>query len=92
MDNPSFMSSGERACYLDRNIDSFSDLHSPARQTLTQRLAFDQFTGNVVGGVILADLVNRQDIWMIEPNHGVRFLLKSLQALGVAGKAYRQEF
>ena len=49
MDNPSFMGGGERACHLDRNIDRFTDLHSPARQTLTQRLAFDQFTGDVVG-------------------------------------------
>src|SRR5262245_21143328 len=42
--------------------------------------------------MILTDLVNGQDIWMIEPNHGVRFLLKALQALSVAGKAYGQEF
>src|SRR5207247_7662920 len=67
-------------------------LHSPAHQTLTQRLAFDQFTGNVMGRVILADLVNRQDIWMIEPNQGARFLLKPLQALRIAGKAFGQEF
>ena len=29
---------------------------------------------------------------MIEPNYGVRFLLKPLQALGVAGKALGQKF
>src|SRR6266581_2083477 len=42
--------------------------------------------------VILADLVNREDIWVIEPNYRVRFLLKPLQALRVAGKALGQEF
>jgi len=42
--------------------------------------------------MILADLVNRQDVWMIEPNYGMRFLLKPLQALRVAGKARGQEF
>src|SRR6266516_4390769 len=42
--------------------------------------------------MILADLVNRQDIWMIEPNYGMRFLLKPLQALGVGGKAHGQKF
>src|SRR4029453_5537305 len=41
---------------------------------------------------MLADLVNRQDIWMIEPNYGTRFSLKPFQALGVAGKAHGQEF
>ena len=62
------------------------DLDSSAHQTLTQRLAFDQFTGNVMNRVILADLVNRQNIWMIESNHGACFLLKPLQALGVTSK------
>src|SRR5438093_13420943 len=42
--------------------------------------------------VIFADLVNGQDIWMIERNHCVRFLLKPLETLGVAGKAQGQEF
>src|SRR5438034_4366821 len=92
MDNASFMGGGERARHLNRHVDSFTDLDSPAHQTLTQRLAFDQFAGNVMSCVILADLVNRQDIWMIEPNQGTRFLLKPLQALRVAGKARRQEF
>src|SRR5207244_10451827 len=45
-----------------------------------------------MSGVILADLVNRQNIWMIEPNYGMRFLLKPLQALRVARKALGQEF
>src|SRR5439155_8730233 len=49
MNNPGFMGGGERACHLDRNIDSFTDLDSPAPETLTQCFAFDQFTGNVVG-------------------------------------------
>ena len=42
--------------------------------------------------MILADLVNRQDIWMIERDYGARFLLKALQALRVPGKAHRQKF
>ena len=49
MDNPGLMGGGECACYLNRNIDRFTQLHSPAHQTLTQGLAFDQFAGNVVG-------------------------------------------
>ena len=81
MDNAGFVGGGERARHLDRDVNSFTQLHSPAHQTLTQRLAFDQFTGYVMSRVILADLVNRQDIWMIEPDYGARFLLKPLQAL-----------
>ena len=63
---PRLVRGGERTRHLDRDVNSFTQLHSPAHQTLTQRLAFDQFTGYVMNRVILADLVNRQDIWMIE--------------------------
>ena len=86
------MSGGERARHLDGDVNSFTQLHSSAHQTLTQRFAFDQFTGDVVNRVILADLVNRQDIWMIQPDYRVRFLLKPLQPLSVPGKTHRQEF
>ena len=48
VDNAGFVGGGERTRHLDRDVDGFTQLHSPARQTLTQRLAFDQFTGNVV--------------------------------------------
>src|SRR5262249_234520 len=92
MDNSRLMCGGERTRHLDGDINSFTQLHSSAHQTLTQRLAFDQFAGYVINCVILADLVNGQDIWMIEPYYCVRFLLKALQALGVAGKAKGQEF
>src|SRR4029077_8090198 len=92
MDNPSFMGGSERACHLDGDVNSFTDLHSPAHQTLPQCLAFDQFAGYVMSGVMLADLVNRQDIWMIKPNYRPRFSLKPLQALRIAGKAHGQEF
>src|SRR5947199_9105708 len=91
MDDGSFVGGGERTRHLDCDVNSFTDLHPNAHQTLPQRFAFDQFTRNVVGRVILADLVNRQDIWMIERDYGARFLLKALQALGVAGKARGQE-
>src|SRR5947199_6557630 len=76
VDNSRLMSSVERTRHLDGDVNSFTQLHSLALQTLTQRLAFDQFTGDVMSRVILADLVNRQDVWMIEPDHRVGFLFK----------------
>src|SRR5437868_4679151 len=92
MDDPSFMSGGQRTRDLDRNIERFTHLHSPARQPLSQGLAFDQFTGYVISSVILTDLVNGQDIRMIERDYGARFLLKPLEAFGVTGKPRGQEF
>src|SRR6266446_2274015 len=68
MDNAGFVGGGERTRHLDRDVNSFTQLHSTAHQTLKQCLAFDQFTGYIMSRVILADLVNRQDVWMIEPD------------------------
>jgi hypothetical protein len=72
----------ERTDDLDHDVNSFTQRHSAAPQTLPQCLAFDQFTRDVVGRLILANLVNRQDIWMVKADYGARFLLKALQALG----------
>jgi hypothetical protein len=48
VDNAGFVRGGEGTRHLDRDVNSFTQLHSPAHQTLTQRLAFDQFTGYVI--------------------------------------------
>src|SRR4030095_15407781 len=48
VDNASFVGCRERTGHLDRDVNSFTQLHSPAHQTLAQCLAFDQFAGNVM--------------------------------------------
>src|SRR5438876_1105139 len=88
--NPGLMSGGERAGHLNRDVHSFTNLDSPARETLTQRLALNQFTSDVMNRVILADLVNGQNIRMIETNNSARFLLKPLQAVGVSREPPRR--
>ena len=42
--------------------------------------------------VILANLVNGQDVWVIQPNYRAGFLLKPLQPLSVSSKTNRQDF
>src|SRR5205814_507153 len=42
-------------------------------------------------GIVLAYLVNRADIWMIERRSGARLTPETLQSLGVAGYVLGQE-
>src|SRR6476620_12487591 len=42
--------------------------------------------------MILADLVNRQNIWMIAPDYSARLLLEPRQTLRIPSKARGQEF
>ena len=86
MDDSRLVSSREGNRHLDGDVESFTDLDSPAIQ-LTQRFAFDQFACYVISRVILADLVDRQDIRMIERDYGVRFLMKPLQTFRIPRKA-----
>src|SRR5438034_3664455 len=48
IDNSRLVSGGERTRHLKRNVDSLTQLHRSARETLTQRFAFDQFAGDVM--------------------------------------------
>src|SRR5262249_3777702 len=48
MDNSRLVRGGERAGGLDGDVKSFTQLDRSTRQTLTQRLAFDQFAGDVM--------------------------------------------
>ena len=42
--------------------------------------------------VVLADLIYRADVWVIERRSGLRLALKSSQGLRVVGDVVRQEF
>src|SRR6266487_6349795 len=48
MDNAFIVRSGDRTRYLDRDVNSFTQLHRPAREKLAQCVAVDQFTGYVM--------------------------------------------
>jgi hypothetical protein len=48
MNNSCLMGGGERTRNLDRDVNSFTQLHRSTRQMFTERLAFDQFTGDVM--------------------------------------------
>src|SRR6184192_1829395 len=86
MDNAGFVGGGERARHLYRDVNSFPQLHSPAHQTLTQCLAFDQFTGYVMSRMILADLVNILTVYEIGEDHSTHYIASEL----IEGETLRQ--
>jgi hypothetical protein len=48
MNDSGMVRGGERTRHLDRDVNGFTQLHQSTRQTLTERLAFDQFAGDVM--------------------------------------------
>src|SRR5882724_6037889 len=60
MDNSGLVSGGERTRHLHCHVNSLTQLHRSARETLAQCLAFDQLARDIMNRVILADFVNGQ--------------------------------
>ena len=71
---------------LDGVIDGFAMRKGAARQNCAQGLAFEQFGHHERRAVVLADVVNAENIGMIERGDGTRFLLEAPQAIGIGGE------
>jgi hypothetical protein len=61
-------------------------------QPLRQRLAFQILHYEEINSVLMADVVEDADVWMIQAGDGLCFALKSLAQLGTIGKMRRQNF
>ena len=59
---------------------------------IAQRLSFDQLHREIRGVIDAADFVDRDDVGMIESGGSARFLLETLEAGGVAGEFFGQDF
>ncbi len=66
--------------------------HRAARDGVFQRLAFQIFHGDEGGAILLADIMDRADVGMIQGRGGLRFALKARQRLRVLGNLIGQKF
>jgi hypothetical protein len=64
----------------------------PFFQTLGQRLAFHIFHHQIVGSVLLTDVVESTDVRMIQAGNRSRFALKTLAQFGSIGEVIGQDF
>src|SRR5258708_6014331 len=60
--------------------------------TLMERLPFQKFRHHKKRARIGTDVENRNDVWMVEPGEGLRFLLETTQSLRILGEVSRQNF
>jgi len=59
---------------------------------MLQSLAVQELHGDERLAALLADVVNRADVGMVESRRGLRFTLKTGNSLGVFGYFIGQEF
>ena len=82
----------ERFGDFHRQIQQQPHFQWPVRDAVLQRGAFQKLHRNKRLRIVLADFVNRADVWMIQRRGGARFTAESLERLRVAGQIFRKKF
>ncbi len=59
--------------------------------TILQRLAFEVLHGDERSAVLLADIVDRADMWMVQRRCGLGFTLEATERIGIGGEVLRNE-
>ena len=66
----------ERVGDLDCRLQRLLGLERPASQAVRQRLTFEVFEHEVVGAALMAHVIQRADVRMLEAGDGFGFPLK----------------
>ncbi len=82
----------ERVGDFDCESQEVFDVHGAAVDAVLERLAIEKFHGDEGVAILLADIVNRADVGMVQCGGGLRFTLESRQSLWIAGDILRQKF
>ena len=86
------MSFVERIDDLNAIAQDLLDRKRPLQQTISECLAFQIFHDEKIRAVLVADIVERADVRMIQTRHGVRFALHALPQLCIANQIGAQDF
>ena len=76
---------------LDGPRERLVERHRPFRQPRGERLAVDQLHDEEVDPLVVADVVDRADVRMIERGDGARLAFEAGAALRVGGEGRRQD-
>ena len=76
---------------LDGDAQHFTTGNRTLDQAFGQRLAFQKFHHQVVTAVVVADVVQRADVGVIETADGLGLAGKTLPDVGAAGHAFGQD-
>ena len=77
-------------CYLDTARASLADGQARGPEALPQGHALEKLGHEIGGALVLTDLVDCENVWMIQSARGAGLLLETLQALGIAGPVRMQ--
>jgi hypothetical protein len=85
------MRGGERVGDLNRRVKSLVDRQRALRQALCQRLAVEKLHDEIRHASLIAHVVQRTDVWMIEARDAAGFAVESIAKLRVGGEHIGQD-
>src|SRR5208282_4398709 len=92
MDDSSAVSRVERVGDLDGQREKHLVLGRSPRDAMLQRHAFEKFHGNKRLAILVADIVDRADVGMVQRRSSLGLALKARQRLRITGNVFRQKF
>src|SRR5262249_14773882 len=90
-DDAGCMRRGQRADDLRRYVEGLFNRQFCPRHSPAQRGPFDIFGGDEMSAAGLADLKNRDDVWVVERRRGLSLLLESPQPFRILRVAFGEE-
>src|SRR5262245_19572497 len=91
MDDETRMCSGESAANVERDGDGLAYGYRPRLEPLAQATALQALGNEIRDALVLADVVNREDVRVVECAGGACFFSEAPYALGVA-RSVRQQY
>ena len=91
MDDPFPMCFGKCVRQLDRVRDRLIERQRAGCQAIGQRSAVDKFQHQILNSVLIADIVQRADVWMIQRRDRLRFALKAATRVGIGRDVGRKD-
>ena len=91
MDDAALVRAVERVGHLNSEIDDIVGLERRAREAIAQGLPLQQLHHDEGLAFVLADIVNRADVGVIEAGRGPRFADQPLDRLAIPGQLFRNE-
>ena len=73
--------------HLARDVDGLADRQRACLQAVAQRLALEQLRDDVRSPVLVADVVDGEDVRVVERRGGLRLLREASQAVGIGRNA-----
>ena len=91
VDNRAFVCCLESVGDLESEMEKCLQIQRPTANLGCQRLAFEQLHGDKALSILLSNVINGANVWMVQGGGSFSFALESSDGLGIAGKLIGQE-